>query len=190
MIGIIRGMRWSVNGRLLKSDGHRKSSAALPRPWRYATLVRAQFPRSPVESALSCPGGEAPRGPLAHRPQRQDPLGAEEWNETGPAVRVVDQRRLPVSPEHLDLLSMQEVVQAITMTIIRGAPTIEERAADEVLRQSIDRQPIAWAGSPARDPAFDGKPHEVITVAVTVALMLRPPFDPALRQITLEGMPA
>jgi methylthioribose-1-phosphate isomerase len=66
---------------------------------------------------------------------------------------------------------------------------IEERPADEVLLLSIDGQPIAPAGSRARNPAFDVTSHELITALVTEAGVLRPPFGPALRQATLEGMP-
>jgi len=67
---------------------------------------------------------------------------------------------------------------------------IEERPADEVLHLSIDGQPIAPAGSRARNPAFDVTSHELITALVTEAGVLRPPFGPALRRATLEGMTA
>ena len=67
---------------------------------------------------------------------------------------------------------------------------IEERAAEEVLQLSIDGQPIAPAGSRARNPAFDVTPHELITALITEAGVLRPPFAAALRQATMEGMPA
>jgi methylthioribose-1-phosphate isomerase len=67
---------------------------------------------------------------------------------------------------------------------------IEERPADEVLHLSIDGQPIAPAGSRARNPAFDVTPHELITALVTEAGVHRPPFGPALLQATIEGRPA
>jgi methylthioribose-1-phosphate isomerase len=67
---------------------------------------------------------------------------------------------------------------------------IEVRPADEVLRLSMDGQPIAPAGSRARNPAFDVTPHELITALVTEAGVLRPPFGPALQQATMEGLTA
>jgi methylthioribose-1-phosphate isomerase len=56
-------------------------------------------------------------------------MRAVEWNPVGPAVRVIDQRRLPASVEHLDLVSVQEVAQAIAEMAVRGAPTIGAVAA-------------------------------------------------------------
>jgi len=67
---------------------------------------------------------------------------------------------------------------------------IEERPTDEVLNLSIDGQPIAPAGSRARNPAFDVTPQELITALVTEAGVHPPPFGPALRQVTMEGRPA
>ena len=67
---------------------------------------------------------------------------------------------------------------------------IEERPAEEILGLSFDGQPIAPAGSRARNPAFDVTPHALISALVTEAGVLRPPFGPALRRATLEGKPA
>jgi len=71
-----------------------------------------------------------------------------------------------------------------------GSIPIEERPAEEVLRLTLDGQPIAPAGSRARNPAFDVTPNALITALVTEAGVLRPPFGPALRRVTTEGMPA
>jgi len=51
-------------------------------------------------------------------------MRAVEWNPIGPAVRVIDQRRLPARVECLDLLTVDDVADAITGMAVRGAPTI------------------------------------------------------------------
>ncbi len=51
-------------------------------------------------------------------------MRAVEWNPIGPAVRVIDQRQLPAQVECLDLLTIDEVADAITGMAVRGAPTI------------------------------------------------------------------
>jgi methylthioribose-1-phosphate isomerase len=55
---------------------------------------------------------------------------------------------------------------------------IEERPMDEVLL--VRGQPIAPAGTEARNPAFDITPAELISAIVTDEGALRPPFGPAL----------
>jgi methylthioribose-1-phosphate isomerase len=56
-------------------------------------------------------------------------MRAVEWNPEGPAVRVVDQRRLPGCLEYLDLLTVEQVAESITSMAVRGAPTIGAVAA-------------------------------------------------------------
>ena len=51
------------------------------------------------------------------------------WNPEGPAVQMIDQRRLPASLQVLDLRSVQEVAQAIRDMAVRGAPAIGATAA-------------------------------------------------------------
>lgn len=57
---------------------------------------------------------------------------------------------------------------------------IEERDADEVLR--IGEQPIAPAGTTARNPAFDVTPHRYVTGIVTEEGIVYPPFRQNLRR--------
>ena len=56
-------------------------------------------------------------------------MRAVEWNPVGPAVRVVDQRRLPAELACCDLATVDEVVAAISEMVVRGAPTIGATAA-------------------------------------------------------------
>lgn len=57
---------------------------------------------------------------------------------------------------------------------------IEERDADEVLR--VGEQPIAPAGTTARNPAFDVTPHRYVTGIVTEEGIVYPPFALNLRR--------
>jgi methylthioribose-1-phosphate isomerase len=56
-------------------------------------------------------------------------MRAVEWNPVGPAVRVVDQRRLPSEWSCRDLGTVDEVAAAIREMVVRGAPTIGATAA-------------------------------------------------------------
>ncbi|MBM3122171.1 MAG: S-methyl-5-thioribose-1-phosphate isomerase [Chloroflexi bacterium] len=51
-------------------------------------------------------------------------MRAVEWNSVGPAVRVVDQRRLPSELACRDLATVDDVAAAIRDMIVRGAPTL------------------------------------------------------------------
>ena len=62
---------------------------------------------------------------------------------------------------------------------------IEERSAAEVT--SIRGVPIAPAGFPARHPAFDVTPHQLITGIITEKGIIYPPFDEGLRNALAEG---
>lgn len=57
---------------------------------------------------------------------------------------------------------------------------IEERDMDEVL--TVIGQPIAPAGSTARNPAFDVTPHRYVTGIVTEVGIVYPPFGKHLRE--------
>ncbi len=57
---------------------------------------------------------------------------------------------------------------------------IEERDANEVLR--VGEQPIAPAGTTARNPAFDVTPHRYVTGIVTEEGIVYPPFARNLRR--------
>ncbi len=57
---------------------------------------------------------------------------------------------------------------------------IEERDMDEVL--TVVGQPIAPAGSTARNPAFDVTPHRYVTGIVTEVGIVYPPFGKHLRE--------
>jgi methylthioribose-1-phosphate isomerase len=72
-------------------------------------------------------------------------MRAVEWNPVGPAVRVVDQRRLPAEPACRDLMTVEDVAAAIGEMIVRGAPTIGVTAAFGLA--------LAGHSSPARDLA-------------------------------------
>ena len=68
----------------------------------------------------------------------------------------------------------------------RGADIpIEERSAAEVT--SIRGVPIAPAGFPARHPAFDVTPRQLITGIITEKGIIYPPFDEGLRNALAEG---
>ncbi len=62
---------------------------------------------------------------------------------------------------------------------------IEERSAAEVT--SIRGVPIAPAGFPARHPAFDVTPHQLVTGIITEKGIIYPPFDEGLRNALAEG---
>ena len=73
-----------------------------------------------------------------------------------------------------------------TSTIDLATPTgdgieIEERDADEVLR--IAGHPVAPAGAPAFNPAFDVTPNRLIAGLITEFGIVRPPFDVNLRAL-------
>jgi methylthioribose-1-phosphate isomerase len=59
---------------------------------------------------------------------------------------------------------------------------IEERPEEEVLDLQAGGEPIAPAGSQARNPAFDITPHRLISAIVTEVGILRPPYQPALTE--------
>jgi len=62
---------------------------------------------------------------------------------------------------------------------------LEERSAAEVT--SIRGVPIAPAGFPARHPAFDVTPHQLVTGIITEKGIIYPPFDEGLRNALAEG---
>jgi methylthioribose-1-phosphate isomerase len=62
-----------------------------------------------------------------------------------------------------------------------AAIPIEERASDEVV--TLAGQRIAPAGVPARYPAFDVTPAELVTALVTERGVLRAPYPEALRAV-------
>ena len=77
-------------------------------------------------------------------------------------------------------------VAAPWSTVDLATPTgddipIEERGQDEVL--SIGSRRIAPQGVPARYPAFDVTPAELVTAIVTERGVLRPPLDRALAEL-------
>jgi methylthioribose-1-phosphate isomerase len=61
-----------------------------------------------------------------------------------------------------------------------GIP-IEERPADEVVR--IFGKLVAPAGVPARYPAFDVTPADLVTAIVTERGVLRAPYGPAIQGV-------
>ena len=56
-----------------------------------------------------------------------------------------------------------------------NAIPVEERDPDEIL--SIEGQPVAPAGTPVFNPAFDITPHEYITAIITEKKVYYPPFQ-------------
>jgi methylthioribose-1-phosphate isomerase len=78
-------------------------------------------------------------------------------------------------------------VAAPTSTVDLATPTgadiaIEERDPAEVTSAlGVD---LAEAGTPAANPAFDVTPAELITAIVTERAVLRPPYGPALRDLS------
>jgi methylthioribose-1-phosphate isomerase len=75
-------------------------------------------------------------------------------------------------------------VAAPTSTIDLALPSgdaipIEERSQDEVTHIAGSR--VAPEGTRAAHPAFDVTPHRYVTAIVTERGILRPPFEPALR---------
>ncbi len=81
---------------------------------------------------------------------------------------------------------------APTSTIDLNTPSgdqipIEERDPDEVLNLEREGNPIAPAGSMARNPAFDITPHRLVTSFVTEIGILRPPFKTNLKRAVQEA---
>ena len=81
------------------------------------------------------------------------------------------------------------VVAAPTSTIDLACPTgadipVERRPADEIVRIGGDQ--IAPAGVAVENRAFDVTPAALVTVIVTELGILRPPYEPALRE-AVEG---
>ena len=71
----------------------------------------------------------------------------------------------------------------IDLSVGSGAEIpIEERPAAEVLNLQVDGEPIAPAGSRARNPAFDITPHRLVTAIVTEVGVLRPPYELVLAE--------
>jgi len=73
----------------------------------------------------------------------------------------------------------------IDMTLLHGdLIEIEERDENEV--KVIQGQPIAPAGSPAGNPAFDVTPNHYITAIITEHGVIRPPFSVNLARLAAE----
>jgi len=73
----------------------------------------------------------------------------------------------------------------IDMTVLHGdLIEIEERDENEV--KVIQGQPIAPAGSPAGNPAFDVTPNHYITAIITEHGVIRPPFSVNLARLAAE----
>jgi methylthioribose-1-phosphate isomerase len=51
------------------------------------------------------------------------------WEENGPAVRLIDQRLLPTELKTVDLVNVEQVADAIRQMAVRGAPAIGAAAA-------------------------------------------------------------
>jgi methylthioribose-1-phosphate isomerase len=64
---------------------------------------------------------------------------------------------------------------------------IEQRPASEVLE--IQGVPIAPAGTPVRNPAFDVTPHAYVTAIITERGVARPPYLESLRRLQSEPPP-
>lgn len=76
----------------------------------------------------------------------------------------------------------------IDLQISTGADIpIEERSPEEVLNLTRAGQPIAPAGSTARNPAFDITPYRLVSAIVTEVGVLRPPYlqtiEKALKEV-------
>ena len=70
----------------------------------------------------------------------------------------------------------------IDLSLSTGAQIpIEERAADEI-RTALGH-PIAAAGIPARNPAFDVTPAELVTAIITERGVARPPYEASLARL-------
>jgi methylthioribose-1-phosphate isomerase len=69
-----------------------------------------------------------------------------------------------------------------------AAIPIEERRPEEVT--AVAGVPVAPAGFPARNPAFDITPHALVAAIITDAGVVRPPYVMHLRRAAAEGFPA
>lgn len=81
----------------------------------------------------------------AETPIAYDRIRAVEWDNG--AVKLIDQRKLPASHEHLRLESVADVARAITDMVVRGAPAIGVTAAYGVVlaaRSRYREDPAAW----------------------------------------------
>src|ERR1035437_1808754 len=58
-----------------------------------------------------------------------EPICAVQWSPDGTALRIIDQRRLPIDFVKLDLRTLAQVRDAISTLAVRGAPAIGVAAA-------------------------------------------------------------
>ncbi len=58
-----------------------------------------------------------------------EPIQSVRWSPDGSALRIIDQRRLPIEFAELDLRTLSEIVDAIKTLAVRGAPAIGVAAA-------------------------------------------------------------
>ena len=77
------------------------------------------------------------------------------------------------------------IVAAPTTTLDPATPTgadipIEERSADEVRGLSLMGRPVAAAGTPVANPAFDVTPARLVAAIVTERGVHRPPYERSL----------
>jgi methylthioribose-1-phosphate isomerase len=70
-----------------------------------------------------------------------------------------------------------------------GLIPIEERPPEEVLGLQVDSQPVFPSGVSARNPAFDVTPARLLSGIITEAGVLRPPYEPALRNAVMACQP-
>jgi methylthioribose-1-phosphate isomerase len=93
-----------------------------------------------------------------------NPIRAVEWSDDGTAVRIIDQRRLPVELTTLQLRTAAEVREAIATLAVRGAPAIGVAAAMGLV---VSLLPFAEHERAAFDRECDGAAELIRTARPT-----------------------
>lgn len=76
-----------------------------------------------------------------------EPIRAVQWSPSGDALRIIDQRLLPVEYIERDLCTLDEVTDAISSMAVRGAPAIGVAAAIGLvvtMLPHVNEDPITW----------------------------------------------
>ena len=112
-------------------------------------------------------------------------FGADRVAENGDVANKIGSYMLALAA-HDNRVPVYAVVPTSTvdLSLVHGGLIpIEERNPDEVLSLELDGQPVAPAGSTARNPAFDVTPNRLLTAIVTEKGIVYPPFEQNLARI-------